>query len=389
MTYSLKQEIALNLQGQQDVIAARAVPCTASTCKLPYLPTSLELRQGEDTAEPVIAVGDRNGDLFSLDIENFPLALLNLAPGQAAGIEGPLAGTTTGEVDLNVYTLAARGNINIDSPAVGYIEADLFNADFNYDPASNVAEINSANLNFGRSEYNLNAALDLESGQIDGRLGIPQAYIQDALTTFRWFTVEDVTNLFAIADYAEPSVIKPAPERDVVDKSIARKLNQLRIVNRKIQANAAQYEAGAIPTELDIEGGYQGEIVLGGTIQTPQAEFKVEGNNWQWQPQPAYPNIVNSLGLVIEESQFISIPQLVIAGDLQGTTVDLAEAKIQVQDAVLSIEGELSPERLDTEYAVANLTVDNIGNFVEIPCRCCREKSTPSARLKERRVIHR
>ncbi len=371
-----EQEIALNLQGQQDVIAARAVPCTASNCKLPYLPTSLELRQGEDTSEPVIATGNRSGDLFSLDVQNFPLALLNLAPGQPAGIEGALAGTTTGEVDLNLYTLAANGNINVDNPAIGYIEADLFNADFNYDPASNVAEINSANLNLGQSEYNLQAALNLESGQINGKLDIPQAYIQDALTTFRWFTIEDVTNLFNIPDYAEPNVIRPAPERDVVDRSIARMLNQLRIVNRKIQANAAEYETGSIPTQLDIEGGYQGEIILGGTIQTPKADFRVEGNNWQWQPKPAYPDIVPPLGLVIEESEFISVPQLLIAGNLQGTTVDLEAAKIQVQDAVLSLEGQLSPERLDTEYAVANLTVDNIGNFVNIPVDVAGEINT-------------
>ena len=371
-----QQEIALNLQGEQDVIAARAVPCTATDCKLPYLPDRLELRQGEDTSEPVIALGDRNGDIFSLDVQNFPLALLNLAPGQPAGIEGPLAGTTTGEVNLDLYTLAANGNINVDNPAIGYIEADLFNADFDYNPTINVAQINSASLNLGDSKYNLQAALNLESGEIDGKLDIPQAYIQDALTTFRWFTIEDVTNLFNIPDYSETDAIRPAPERDVVDRSIARMLNQLRIVNSRIQATAAEYEAGSIPTELDIDGGYQGEVILGGTIQTPQADFRVEGNNWQWQPSPAYPNIVPPLGLVIEESEFISIPQLLIAGNLLGTTVDLEEAKIQVQDAVLSLKGQLSPERLNTEYAVANLSVDNIGNFTNIPVDVAGEINT-------------
>ncbi|HEY9770484.1 MAG TPA: translocation/assembly module TamB domain-containing protein [Coleofasciculaceae cyanobacterium] len=362
-----QQEIALNLQGQQDVIAARAVPCNTSDCQLPYLPTNLEIRQGEDTNQPVIATGDRQGDIFSLDVDNFPLALLNLAPGTAAGIEGALAGRTTGEVDLDLYTLAAEGNINIDNPGLGYIQADSLNADFNYNPASNIAAINSASLNLGDSEYNLNAALNLESGQIDGRLGIPQAYIQDVLTTLRWFTVEDVTNLFNIPDYAEASAIRPAPEKETVDESIARKLNQLRKVNSQIQANAAAQEVGSIPTELDIQGKYQGEVILGGTIQTPQADFRVEGNDWQWQPKSAYPNIVNPLGLVIEEAQYISLPKLVIAGDLQGTTVDLNEASIQLQEAVLSLQGQLSPEQLNTEFSVANLTVDNISNFVNIP----------------------
>lgn len=362
-----EQQIALNLQGQQDIIAASAVPCTASNCKLPYLPTNLEIRQGEDTSQPVIATGDRQGDLFTLDIRNFPLALLNLAPGKAAGINGALAGTTTGDIDLNLYTLAAQGNINVNQPAVGYIQADQFNADFNYDPSRNIAEINSASLDLDNSEYNLNAALDLESGKIDGKLDIPEAYIQDALTTFRWFTIEDVISLFSIPDYGSTAAVKPAPERQTVDESVAQKLNQLRNVNRKIQENAAAREVGSIPTELDIKGKYAGEVVFGGTIQTPQADFRVEGNNWQWQPKPAYPDIINPLGLVIEESQFISLPKLLIAGELQGTTVNLEQAAVQVQEALLSLKGKLSPEQSDTTFTVANLTVDNISNFVNLP----------------------
>ncbi len=361
------KEIALNLKGEQDVIAANAVPCTASDCKLPYLPNSLEIRQAEDTDNPVIATGDRNGDIFSLDINNFPLALLNLAPAKAAGIDGALQGKTSGKVALNLYTLAAKGNIAIDKPGVGYIQAKQLDANFDYDPAQNIAKITNSSLELGNSQYNLNAALNLKSGAIDGKLDIPQAYIQDALTTFRWFTVADVTDLFNIPDYGEAAAVKPAPDKETVDQSIARKLNQLRNVNKKIQANAAQKETGNVPTELNIQGKYVGQITLGGTIQTPKANFNVEGDNWQWQTTPAYPNIVPPLGLVTEEPQSIDIPQLSVAGNLLGTTVDLDEAKIQVQQAVLSLKGKLSPEQEDATFAIDNLTVDNIGNFVKIP----------------------
>ena len=362
-----QKEIALNLRGQQDVIAASVVPCTASNCQLPYLPTNLELRQGEDTNQPVITTGERFGDLFSLDINNFPLALLNLAPGKAIGIEGALGGTTTGDIDVDLYTLAAQGNIRVDQPAISYIEADQFNADFNYNPVNNIAEVTSSSLDLGDSEYNLNAALDLESGEIKGKLDIPEAYIQDALTSLRWFTIEDVIRVFSIPDYGTMASIQPSSEPETVDESIARKLNLLRKINRQIQANAAAKEAGSIPTELDIRGKYQGEVILGGTIQTPQADFKVSGNNWQWQPQSAYPDIIKPLGLVVEESQFISLPKLLIAGELQGTTVDLTEAAVQIQGALLSLKGKLSPKQTDATFAVANLTVDNISNFVDIP----------------------
>ncbi|MEM8673328.1 MAG: translocation/assembly module TamB domain-containing protein [Cyanobacteria bacterium P01_G01_bin.67] len=362
-----QQQIALNLRGQQDVISASAVPCNASDCKLPYLPTNLELRQGEDTSQPIIVTGDRSGDLLNLDINNFPLALLNLAPGKVIGIDGALDGTTTGDIALNLDTLATQGNIKVDQPALSYIQADQFDADFNYDPTNNIAEVTNSSLDLGNSEYNLNAALNLDSGQIEGKLDIPEAYIQDVLMALRWFTVEDIVSLFNIPDYGSTASVKPAPQKETVDQSIARKLDQLRNVNRQIQANAAAKEAGNIPTELDVKGRYSGSVSLGGTIQTPQADFRVEGNNWQWQPQPTYPNIVRPLGLVIEESQFISLPKLLILGKLQGTTIDLTKASVQVQEALLSLRGKLSPEQLDTTFAVANLTVDNIANFVEIP----------------------
>jgi translocation and assembly module TamB len=370
------QEIALNLQGEQDVIAARAVPCSDRNCKLPYLPTNLELRQGEDTPNPIIATGNRNRDQFSLDVDNFPLAVLNIIPAKTAGIDGALGGTTTGNIDLNLYTLAAQGDIKIAQPGVGYIQANQLDASFNYDPVNNLAEVTTSSLDFGDSKYNLNAALDLQSGKINGKLAIPEAYIQDVLTTLRWFTIEDVTNLFKITNYGSTAALQPSPAKDLVDKTIARKLNQLRKVNQQIQANAAAKESGNIPNKLDIQGKYAGEIIIGGTIQTPQADFRVEGNDWQWQATQAYPDIVEPLGLVIEESQFINIPKLLVQGDLQGTEVDLEQAQLEVEDAALSLRGKLSPEKLDTKFAVANLTLDNIANFVDIPVDIAGEINT-------------
>ena len=359
--------IALTLAGKQDLIAATAVPCTASNCRLPYLPNSLELRQGENTPQPIIAIGDRNQDLFSLDIQNFPLALLNLAPGKAAGIEGLLAGKTTGKVNANLYTLAVNGEIEVKQPAVGYIQADKFTADFNYDPEGNIAEVTTASLNLDKSQYNLNAALDLQTGAIDGKLAIPEAYIQDILTTLRWFTIEDITTLFNIPDYAVVSAVKPTSEAETVDESIAKKLNRLRNINHQIQLNAAAKETGNVPTSLNIQGKYSGEIALGGTITAPEASFNLEGNDWQWQPQLGYMSIVPPLGLIKEESQYLTIPQLSLKGDLKDTVVDLENASIQIEDALLSLTGKLSPKLEDAQFRVENLTVDTISNFVKIP----------------------
>lgn len=358
--------ISLNLQGQQDVIAASAQPCTASDCRLPYIPNSLEFRQGENTATSVIATGNRDGRIFNLDIDNFPLAILNLAPAKAAGIEGALAGKVTGDITANLYTFAASGAIEVEKPAVGYIEADTFNVDFAYNPEQNTATVDAASLNFGNTEYLFNGGLNIATGAIEGELNIPQAYVQDILTTLGWYTVEDALNLFNRPEYVAARRIDPNAIITVED-SIASKLILLQKIEQQIQEIAAERETASIPTELDIEGAYSGEIIIDGTINQPEVAFNVEGNDWQWQPQPAFLDIVPPLGLVIEEVQSIPINQLLAVGKLEGNIVNLEQAKLQIDNTILSAAGKLSPSTQDVAYQVENLTVSTISKFVEIP----------------------
>ena len=364
-----KERIAINLQGKQDVIAAALEPCTANRCRLPYLPTMVELRQGEDTSQPVIAEGKKQGDIFSLDIVNFPLALLNLTPAKPMGIRGALKGKVTGEVNANLYTLATTGDITVDRPAVGYIKADRFKAEFNYAPEGNIAEVAAASLDLGESQYIFQGGVNLSSGELDGKLNIPQAYIQDILTTFRWFTLEDLTRLWETPDYAQPAAVDPN-SIITVNESIRYKLNLLREIENKIQAIAETKKAGNIPTLLDIEGGYQGEIAIDGTVNSPQISFRVEGDNWEWHTQPGFVDIVRPLGFfgfVTKESPEIALDRLLIQGEFQGETVNLETATIQVEDAILSLDGQISADRQNTNYQVQNLTIDTIEKFTTIP----------------------
>lgn len=358
--------ISINLRGEQDIIAASAVPCTASNCRLPYLPNYLEFRQGEDTANPVIATGNRNGDIFNLNIGNFPLAVLNLAPGKAAGIEGALSGKVTGDITANLYTFATNGNVVVEKPAVGYIAANRFAVDFNYDPQQNIAEVATGSLDFGNSQYNFNGGLNIATGAINGQLNIPQAYIQDILTTLRWYTVEDALDLFQTPKYVAARQVQSEPII-TIEESIAQKLTLLQRIEQKIQQNAAEREASGVPTELDIEGKYTGNISLAGTINQPEVTFNVAANNWQWQPQPAFLDIVPPLGLIKEEAQFIPIDQILFVGNLQGTTVNLEQAKIESENTALSLTGKLSTTTQDAQFKVENLTVDTISKFVNIP----------------------
>jgi autotransporter translocation and assembly factor TamB len=360
-------ELTVNLRGEQDVIAATVEPCPVNRCRFPYLPTSLELRQGEDTSQPVIAIGNRQGDIFSLDIQNFPLAVLNLAPGEPLGIQGALDGQTTGEINANLFTLATTGNVTVEQPAVGYIQAKKFTADFNYNPEQNLAEVATGSLKFGSSQYNFNGGVDLATGKLEGELNIPQAYIQDILTTFRWFTLEDLTRLFQTPNYAKANQVAPN-NIETASESVVRKLQLLRQIENQIQAEAAAKQAGEVPTDLDIRGAYEGEILLAGTVTDPRVNFNVEANDWEWQPQPAFANIVPYLGFIKEEIQFIAINQIFIQGIYQNNTINLDNARIQLEDTVLALQGQLSSTQPENaNFQIENLSLDTISRFINIP----------------------
>jgi translocation and assembly module TamB len=368
VNFNSGQEIAIDLRGNRDVIAAAAEPCfnEGRKCLVPYLPTFLELRQGEGTPNPVIAIGQRRGDLFDLDVQNFPLALLNVTPATRLGIKSPVAGDLTAKLNVNLFTLASAGNLNITQPSVGYIQAKEFTGNFDYDNNSNLARLTSGTLSFQNSLYQFQGGLNVRSGEVAGKLDMPKAYIQDIFTTLRVSNIEDATQLLKPRNYASSKAISVNSLGDE-NAAIAPLLNLLLKIDRQIEAAAAERKAGKVPTQLNIQGGYTGEISLAGTVSKPQLDFQVEGNNWQWRPQPPYTNIIEPLGLVKEVPQSIPLDRLLVRGTFNNNIVRLQPASIKLNDAELSLTGNLSPQQQDANFQVKNLSLDRINDFVNVP----------------------
>ncbi len=368
------RELNLDLRGRRDVIAASAERCGSGewpfapteNCRLPYLPNTLVLRQGEGTKDPLIATGKRNGDVFGLDVQNFPLALLNVTPATRLGIRGAVAGDVTGNANINLFNFATVGNIQIDRPAVGYLQAKQLAANFAYDSNNNIARLASASLQFGNSIYNAQGDLNLRSGQVNGRLDIPKAYIQDVLNTLRWFEVEDVARLLETPNYASAEAISTTSVGNT-DASISRLINLLLKIERQIQAKAEDRQDGDIPTQLDIEGGYTGEVILAGSIADPLVDFQVRGNNWQWLPQPSFPNIIQPIGFVKEQTQPIPINQVIVDGNFANKALTVKPVSVRIEDTILSLQGQVLPQQQAANFKVQNLSLDRVRNFVNLP----------------------
>ena len=80
----------------------------------------------------IIAQGEVVNRQLTADVQNFPIASLELAPGEAYGF-GPLGGTLDAAVtgDLaDLSNLSAQGTVEVADLALGNVVADTFIAEF-------------------------------------------------------------------------------------------------------------------------------------------------------------------------------------------------------------------------------------------------------------------
>jgi|GEM_PF-899481 len=364
--------VAVDLRGTTDVIAASLSPCTNKRCQLPYLPTSLEFRQGVGE-NSIIATGRRRGEVFDVSVQQFPLALLNIAPAVQVGISSPVAGEVTGNVEVNLFTLATAGKLEIQQPALGYLQAENFTAGFSY--RDGIAKLTEASLALGESLYNLEAGLNLNSGALNGKIDIARGYVQDLLQTVGWFDIEDLARGIKTRE-GKARDLQPLQSVGSPTTSLAERLKLLAEIEQRLQQLAAKARQPGIPSQLDIKGAYTGAITLAGSLEQPQINFNLQGQDWRWHTQPDYPQLEEQLVVEVADKQqpttetaVISIDQLIAKGsiDLNRRLLNLEPLQVEVEDALLSYQGQLSLTKEEGVFLVKNLSLDTLRHFAAIP----------------------
>ncbi|NEO41476.1 MAG: DUF748 domain-containing protein [Moorea sp. SIOASIH] len=366
------QELAMDLRGKKDAIATRLQPCTrGDQCLAPYLPASFTLQQGQGSQFPILLTGVRRGDSLTAQIKNFSLAILNLTPGLRYGIPGRLEGEVTGQANLNLFTLetSGRNTIDIKQLALGEIKAKQVSANFSYQ--DHIAQIASAALILGNSRYLFkNGRFNLKSQQINGKLTIPEAYIEDLLTIVKGVDIIDIVQGFQTTNSSTTNSssnkignkksgnadqLRPFPT--IPAGSLATLLRRFAKINAQDDSVPNPFEPTTLLTNLDIRGKYTGEIAVAGILTNPKVNFNVEGNNWQW-----YANSPN---------QVIVVNQLVAKGSYDQGVITVQPARMELGETVLAFQGQLAQESNSGDFLLQNLSLETVSNlasnFVTIP----------------------
>lgn len=363
---SFREKVTLNLKGKEDKINAVLIPCTPKNCLAPYVPASFELRQTAGKQSPILVQGMLEGDRLTIKIDVLPLKLARISLGRQYGIPSYLSGSVSSQLEFDTSTLEGRGTLTIHKPKLGFIEGRQLTAKVQY--KNNVAFLHNASLKLGKSDYNVQGSLNLQSLALQGKLTVNDGRVEDLLTALNLTNLERVLDVIKLQppDYTTAEVIPPQSVGDA-QETIAEQVNLLGVIDKKIRQLAALRKAGGIPTELDIRGRFDANVALGGTLLDPTFNLKFMGNKWEWHPQQPFPDIVPPLGLVILDEQFIPINSVRVQAKSINGVIAVKYAQIRLKETLFALQGDFSSQNIDSEWRVQRLSVDTLGNFVKLP----------------------
>jgi translocation and assembly module TamB len=339
VTASSDKSVDLRLAGPQDKIEV--------ALNQSFLPTSFLVKRGESVAR-----GQTEGETLRVNLSDFPLAALNLSPGQEAGL-GPITGTVSGQVNvpgwkmpLNPATLQATGQIAIAQPAIGYIKGDSFQAEFSY--ANGSATLTNGIFRQGSGQYLISGNVKAGANpEFAGKVNIQQGNLQQVLAALQYFNLGDLARGLKPPVYGNSGDVQTVavgePEAPLIEQ--LRRLAEIEVILQQQQAVKA---AEKLPPLSQLQGTFGGEIAVAGSLRTGvQAQFNVKGDNWQW-------------GKYVAE-------QFSIEGSFQDGILTVLPLEIRSGKSAIGFSGQLGQKVQSGQLRVENLPVEELAKLIELP----------------------
>ncbi|MBD1933034.1 MULTISPECIES: translocation/assembly module TamB domain-containing protein [Cyanophyceae] len=325
-----------------------------------YQPLSFLLKRDD-----VVAQGDRRGDLFVLDVQNVPLALLkDLAPKNvlarlpAAIASQPVGGKLSGDITINLENSSVVGNdIAIAQPVFGTFKGTELTIDsFSY--ANGSGTLTKANFTQGESEYSLGANFNQtpRGPEFKLALNVEQGKIQDVLPFLQIFDLQDLARGGQPPTYARAAAVKPQP----VGLPNATLQNQLRLFSEIEAILAAQQEernSSGIPELADLTGNFftaEPIIITASPQEGIEARFNLVGTDWKW-------------GKEEEPSRLYKADQIVAKGSFQDGVLTLLPLRVESDKTLVAFNGIIGGDEQSGLLRVANLPVSPLRRFVNVP----------------------
>ena len=363
VNFATGNDLQIALRGDNDAIIAAVSPCLETACVAPYRLDTLELRQQEAPNEPILVLATGQDNQIAASIENFPLSIFRIAPTQELGFPGTVGGIVNAQASLDLGTVTAKGEAEIAKPGVGTTEADELAIAFAYE--NNEATLSQGRLLIGENRFNFEGNYNVTSREIGGNLTLLDGNIQDILAALNLPSVRDIARFAQTQDQgnaADLGAIALTPQ----DNSLSSSLALYRHTVKEVQATAASRRS-QLPNQLNLRGKLELEANLNGTVDNPDLNLSISGEDWEARPRESVPTVNPTLGFIIEDAGILRINDLTIAANYQEGVGELEEASLTLGRGKITASGEFDPNRISGNAEIDDLPLDTILEFVPSP----------------------
>jgi len=328
--YGSDRQLDLRLAGEQDRINLALGPN--------FQPESFYIRRDQ-----AIATGRRSGDQLLVDVEQFPLAALNLQPGQL----GPLAGLASGDFVYNLQNRNLAGDLVVERPSIGTLVGDRFVGRVQF--TDGVATLSGGELQLGQTRYQVSAQLIPGANpQFSGQVDVAQAEIQDILTALQFFDIEDLRRGLQPPVYGSAADVETVgvgePEAPLLTQ--LRRLSEIQTLVD--QQEARREEASPLPPLAELLGNLNGQIRFAGSQQAGvEANFSLRGQDVSWGPY--------------------AFDQVIADGRLVDGAVSFSPLRIVSGERFAAFSGQLAQQQLGGQLVLNDIPVEALNQFTDMP----------------------
>lgn len=365
----LGRSAMIDLRGKRDRLLATLMPCGQARCPLPYIPSTVDIRQGTGERS-IIIQGKREGDRFHVDFQNVDLALLNIAPSKFLSslyglppLPSPIVGTVNADATLNLYTLATTGSARLEKLGLGHVHLDRIDSSFTYQQG--MVQLPATTLQIGSSRYDMAASLNLRSGTVNAQVGA-QGNLQDLLTLVRWFEITDVFQGLQLPTVASANALQVKPIGNQ-GGSIAELLAILAQANQSLATRASQQrQPFQPPTQLAVNANYSGKLALTGTLSNPVLDFEFQGADWQWYPDRAV-TLTKNGQLVADRGRVLTLDRVLARGQIRDGVLTIDPIQAEFAGAIASLQITVSLDILAGTFRLDQFPLENLQQVMKLP----------------------
>jgi translocation and assembly module TamB len=300
--------------------------------------------------------GVTKGVDWQMNLANFPLQALNIAlPENTPLSPGRVTGLLTGDLQLNLQTLATAGKIAIDNPELGRIKGDRFTTQFSYN--NDTALLKNSEFVKGDSKYtfDVNIKQATQKPQLQANINIEKGNIQDVLAAAQIFELGDLQRGLTAPSYGTSADLTTNPQ-GLPNQSLFSQIQRLAEIDILL-ANQEQerLDGKPIPDLIDLKGIFNGDIAINtATADEPSIKFNLEGKNFTW-------------GKPTEVGRFYRAEEVIAKGSFEQGIFRLQPLRIQSQEKLIAFTGNLGGKEQSGQLKVKNFPIKLVRNLVKLP----------------------